>query len=171
MSPFAVLVLKRAEMFHHMYVDIKENGIMKHVEMFGAEAMQFRFDKCEEVGPECQDLKEMRTYKGMLTSRQEQAFEKWNTEAVTNSKERLQKAKAKALKDIEEKTIQQKKRGDKGNVQTVACPPLKAIKAEGASSSRNRNPADPPQHAEKDEDCDSCEEETGLMSFFGTKAL
>ena len=62
-------------------------------------------------------------------------FEKWNTEAVLHGKEKPQNAKAKALKDFEERTCQEKKKGSNGNVQMVACPP--------SSPSKVRVPAAP----------------------------
>ena len=52
----------------------------------------------------------MRCFRWLLSDDQDAKYEKWNTEAVLHSKDKLQNAKAKALKDVEEKRVEEKKR-------------------------------------------------------------
>ena len=51
MSPFTVLVLKRAENVHHMYVDIKENGIIKQVEHLELKLCSTDLKNVRRLGP------------------------------------------------------------------------------------------------------------------------
>ena len=138
--------------------------------MFGAGAMKARFDKCEVHGAEPMDLKEMRSFRWRLSDEEDALYEKWNTEAVLHSKEKLKNAKAMALKDVEEKTGEEKKRGNASCTAVVPCPPLKSKKENASSSSHLGANTEAPQLADE-EPGQAPEEETGLMSFFGARAL
>ena len=106
----------------------------------------------------------------MLTDEQNAKYEKWNTEAVIHSKEKLQNIKAKALKDAEDKTAQEKKRGKASSTALVACPPLKA-KKEKTGCAKAKAIEDAALQNEEEEGHDFLEKETGVMSLFGAKAL
>ena len=172
MKPWILQVLKKAEHFHHMYAEvIGGEGKKKKGNVFGASAMDARFEKCQSHGADAIDLKEMRCFRWLLSDDQDAKYEKWNTEAVLHSKDKLQNAKAKALKDVEEKRVEDKKRGSQSSTVLVPCPPLKSNKESASSSSHLGANAKAALQNEDEEENKEEEEETGLMSFFGARAL
>ena len=172
MKPWILQVLKKGEHFHHMYAEvIGGDGKKNKGNEFGASAMDARFEKCESHGADAIDLKEMRCFRWLLSDDQDAKYEKCNTEAVLHSKDKLQNAKAKALKDVEEKRVEETKRGSQSSTVLVPCPPLKSNKESASSSSHLGANAKAALQNEDEEENKEEEEETGLMSFFGARAL
>ena len=172
MSHWLQCVHKRAEVFCSCPVEIEEGSMHKRKILVGEEAMAARYEKCCQLsaGSHANDLKEFRAFRWMLTEAQSKQVDAWQRACVHTTKEKLALGKQKALKDLEKEAGEKKARHaeEKGNSMIVVAPKLMAVCGKKASIRKafeNENE----DEAEEQEVCASLE--TGMLSFFGTRAL
>ena len=173
MFDFTVRLVKRAENFAVVYSDdLDASGkLVSKRTLYGQEAIHYRFERCKEIDgvQDSQHLKEFRMFAWTLTTPQHEEFLNWERAAVAGAKQRMADSKAKALEDISKniKEDAKKKRvssASSSETAIVAAPPLKEKKLT-VDSTRTK----------LTEDRDNLDEDlvvdTGLISFFGSKAL
>ena len=173
MEDFVQTFLKRAEWYCHVVaeqVDV-EGKIVSKKTLFGHDALLWRYVKCQETMgvQDPQDLKCFRQFTWMLTDVQLAEFKKWEGLALVGAKERLQLNKAKALKDIEDETREDKdkKRKNSSSSAIVAAPAIKEKKVEKKVIEKVTE-----KEKEDEEGEDSfLSGDTGLVSFFGARAV
>ena len=172
MSHWLQCVHKRAEVLCSCSVEIEEGSMHKRKTLVGAEAMAERYEKCCQLSAgshDANDLKEFRAFRWMLTEAQSKQIDAWERACVHTTKEKLALGKQKALKDLEKEAAKKKARhADEKKSMIVVAPKLKAVC--GMKSSVPELFEDEKEvEAEEQEVCASLE--TGMLSFFGSRAL
>ena len=183
MSCWMVMFHKRCENFQHVTMDtetmpatlsasLARGSYSGSRNLYGAEALRYRFERCKKAADgfqDEQDLKELRQFKWMLTDIELKASEEWTRAKVMSSKAKIVN-RQKALRDVEKKVQEKKRLGDGADQsQLVVAPPLKRCALEIAVPVA-KNEGDN-EVAKNEGDNVDCAEITGVMSFFGAKAL
>ena len=145
----------------------------KRKTLVGAEAMAERYEKCCQLSAgshDANDLKEFRAFRWMLTEAQSKQVDAWQRACVHTTKDKLALGKQKALKDLEKEAGEKKARhaDEKGHSMIVVAPKLKAVCGKKASV---REPFEDENEDEAEEQDVCASLETGMLSFFGTRAL
>ena len=168
LSQFAQRVLKSAE--NYFKVEIDESFVPTDTPqgtmLFGGVALKELLSKMKlkKAGQHPGDLKTLRIFRWMLDGNENLLFEEWTRDSVHNERDRMKMMKAKALKDMEEEPDAKRPAVRK----EVTAPPLIDKTASvRASSSKGPKAA---AHTEERAD-EELETPSGLMSFFGAKAL
>ena len=104
MSIWMAIFFKKAENFAHIVADCEDcSGRPSRKALPGAEAIQWRFDKCLKLGDkvvDTADLKEFRMYRWMLSKDQELQYLEWQRKAIVTNKDHMQATQIKALEDL-----------------------------------------------------------------------
>ena len=177
MTTWLLCFHKRCENFAHVVVDAaascssSSKSAKRH--LFGAAAIQHRLKTCRDAPDGAQedtDLKELRMFRWLLSDAELKELSSWTSSKVQTSRDRLMN-RQKALQDIEKKAKakrSQEKVDDQ--LQPLMAPPLKK---KGKEKPEQGNP--PPVIDEDDErdaeDANGSNETSGLLSFFGAKAI
>ena len=174
LSDFATLVLKKSE--NYLRVTVADDDVATtsgRRTLFGADAIKHLVEKMSNSKNvhENEDLQTVRSFKWMLSSKELKLFTEWERAAVVSARDTMMATKRQAIKDLEEnletgkpqKTLQKE----------VAAPPLKEKRMASASSVSLANAAKKASMMAKPEEEDETTSNTptGLMSFFGSKAL
>ena len=175
---FVTLVLKRCENFAWATVDENVAGSDEPTtkkEVCGQMAVKAKFteaQRCPGVISSA-DLKFLRTFKWCLSESEVETFENWSLDAVKSAKERVTESRAKALKDIEDGEEKKRKLMNEVASSIVMAPPIapkkrrKAKEQEKMAAVKNMPEEEPVQ----DDDEISSGGNSGVMSFFGARAL
>jgi hypothetical protein len=136
----------------------------------GGEGLKFLFEQMAEKKKvqDSSDLKVLRSFKWMLSTEELRTFDEWEREAVLNARDTMQASKNQAIKDLE-KELAAPAAAKRTAAKEVAAPPLKEKRTSAASAGlamAAKKAAAMPQEEEAVSDTPS-----GLLSFFGTKAL
>ena len=179
MSPFSILFLKKAEKFCvYSTVAPSDDGksAPRKVVLTGYDALNARFEKF--VGghsdPSSADLKEFRSYRWMLNEQQNTQVNEWQSAAVLSAKDKIQAEKKKAIADIQN-AVAIPREPQPVTLEMSLVPPIVSKKkknqprvdegADKALEAKKQKCID--EEVEEEEDASS----TGLISFFGSKAL
>lgn len=171
MSLWHTIFLKRCENFA-MYEEEMAEGKLGRVKMhkwFGSDAIMKRYERAEAQhgckSPE--DLKEFRSFTWLLSKEKQKIASEWQKHAVSTSASRLKETKANMLKDVEE-SCKNKRKVEKVPA-PITAPPLQKKQTPATSSTDTQiviaenSDCEDPQDAEEDE--------TGLLNFFGARAM
>ena len=116
MSCWMLIFHKRCENFQHVIMDTEtmpsssgassaRGSSAGRRNLFGAEALQYRLERCKNVPDgrqDEQDLKEIRKFKWMLSDIELKAVEDWTRAKVVSSKDKITN-RQKALRDVQKK--------------------------------------------------------------------
>ena len=171
MAEFTQRVVKKAEAFCHTYAEDFDAAkkLVSRRTLYGQEGINHVFARCTLVSgvQDAADLKMFKMFAWMLTESQHAEYLTWEQQAVKGARERHSASKAKALKDISDTIVaEKKKRGSAPPAtQLVTAPPLalKKLDTQLAKKAKYQEVLE-----ENQEDLFT---DTGLISFFGTKAL
>ena len=138
--------------------------------MCGGEGLRFLLAQMvERKGvQDSSDLKVLRSFKWMLIAEELKTFDGWEREAVVHARDTMQASKKQAIKDLEKELVVSAA-AKRTAAKEVAAPPLKEKRTSAASTGFAL--------AAKKAAAIPCEDEgvsdtpSGLLSFFGTKAL
>ena len=169
MSLWCQMFLKQAEHFCQWseYVqDDKSPSRLTMKKITGADALPRRFlgAKATKGIKAPEDLKEFRSFAWLLNGEDGKLAASWQHEAVSTAASRLKESKAKALKDVEESAREKKK--ERKASSCIAAPPLNKKSVEPAAPQQHQLAAEPEALQNEEE-----EMETGVSSFFGSRAL
>ena len=171
LSDFAKLVLNKCENYCRVTVPsecVESAG--GRTTLCGGEGLRFLFARMvERKGvQDSSDLKVLRSFKWMLTTEELKTFDEWEREAVVHARDTMQASKKQAIKDLEKELVVSAA-AKRTAAKEVAAPPLKEKRTSAASTGLAL--------AAKKAAAIPCEDEgvsdtpSGLLSFFGTKAL
>ena len=171
LSDFAKLVLKKCENYCRVPVPSElVERVGGRTTLSGGEGLKFLFEQMAEKKKvqDSSDLKVLRSFKWMLSTEELRTFDEWEREAVLNARDTMQASKNQAIKDLE-KELAAPAAAKRTAAKEVAAPPLKEKRTSAASAGlamAAKKAAAMPQKEEAVSDTPS-----GLLSFFGTKAL
>ena len=170
MSLWSTVFLKKCENFCVFEDDDKceKTGAITRNTFFGGDALSRRYTRCVGIQgvQDAADLKSVRSFAWMLSRDESRAVAEWQRHAVVTSSARLKESKAKALKDVEEAAKSSKTKARRSI--TIATPPLKKQSLLSSSGSQIVI-AEQPEVS--DFKIDDLEADTGLLSFFGSRAM
>ena len=156
--------------FFHVVGEEEVNGEGKKKTLFGEAAMKWRMQQCMLVDGGHQDpehMKEFRMYAWLLSSSELERTKEWQRLAVANSRDKIASMKQKALKNVEEDVATKKKARHEIKVpKAVVAPSIKDSVKERVVVAADVASAE----AEEEDEC-LFGETTGVMSFFGCRAL
>ena len=170
MGDYVVTFAKRVENF--CWIDMHEIGAKTMPDtLFGPEAIEWRFNKCEneEGVKDGQDLREFRAFQWLLTPVQIVKMNEWETAALDSAKSRAKAIKDKTIADIEENKNKEARKSSGKRDSAALAPPVKPpTSKKKAKTPLMSSPTKPSSSHDEDDrlQCDS-----GLLSFFGAKAL
>ena len=140
--------------------------------LYGAEALKYRFERCNKAAPgaqEDQDLKELRQFKWMMSDKEAKALDSWTAAKIVSSKDKIMN-RQKALQNVEKKVAKDKRAiGDEPSQMAVMAPPLKkAVNKEEPRLFEDKavNEEEPGLFEDIAEVAD-----TGVLNFFCARAL
>jgi hypothetical protein len=163
-------ILKRCENYAMYEVEFSDEDVKEGDVVRGPMAIRklLKFMKANEKQITSSHLKQLRSFRWMMNDEEMRSFTSWEAEAVANERDRLQQLKRQAIKDVEEEA-------DSSNKKNPApmAPPLKPRKRQSTStepsSSSSKNP--PRNQAHPPEEPQPVQNDTGLLSFFGARAI
>ena len=174
---------KRCENFQHVVMDPDDALALssastaprtKSRHVFGADALRYRLERCGKLPlghQDEQDLKDMRQFKWMLSDIEMKALDSWTCAKVVSSKDKIMN-RQKSLANVEARVEKEKRRLGNGAEQSrlaVLAPPLKKNLVDEIIAPDEDLFGDE-EFVTDDKNVD-CTENTGVMSFFGAKAL
>ena len=140
--------------------------------LYGAAALRYRFERCQSAAAglkDEQDLKELRQFKWMLSDIELKAVEEWTRSKVVTTKAKIMN-RQKALNDVEKKVQEKKRLGDSADQsQLVVAPPMKKKALESRATETTCDIEN--EDANDFDENGDCTDITGVLSFFGAKAL
>ena len=164
-------ILKRAENYAMYEVEKSDEDVQEGDVIRGPMAIKklLKFMKANEKDITSSHLKQLRSFRWMMSDEEMRCFAGWEAEAVANERDRLNHVKRQAIKDVEDDT----EANDRNNKKITApiAPPLiprKRPPTEASSSSSKKPPA---PTAQEEPPAPAVHNDNALSSFFGARAV